>query len=481
MACLVLVASCSNVEDQIEGQIPDDALVVVKANAAQLIKHLGIDQRDGKMVVPQQFEQLMGLSSQDIDELKQNLDKVANSGIDFGHCCYIYVPNGAQNSGGDMQAVMLVPVSDEAKLKAFLADMAQIDLKDSGGMQVGTWGETIIGLTDGILYVGTGNGAANPGAQLKTLASVSRGMSGNKAMVGALDTGDDINIYLNAAKLKNTVAREVCRQGGAQTMAVGTAIDMWDAQSTAIHINLADNEWNMRCDNKFDNDSEYLKLVKQVTAKPDNAMLAQMPMGANAAALSVSLNGEGIAQLDMVKALLANLDDSPEVQAIVDIVKSINGPIMLGIASDTMNPEEANFVLAAKCNNAAKVMSNINQYLPLAGPMTQRGDELVAEQQVMGGDLAMGAKGNEFYVKLTHSDMAANMSNAGEARTAMAGSVAALYLSSTVGNKQMQLVIESKDLTDASAKLWVTEGGKKLSILDALAFFAELGQNVSGR
>ena len=59
LAMLLLATSCSNVDDRTEGLIPSDAVMVLKADMPQLIKHSGVDIKDGKIVLPTKFRKML--------------------------------------------------------------------------------------------------------------------------------------------------------------------------------------------------------------------------------------------------------------------------------------------------------------------------------------------------------------------------------------------------------------------------------------
>ncbi len=480
VAMLMMVSSCSKVEDKIESQIPADALVVMKVDVPQLIEHSGIEVKGGKVTLPPKIKQLMAENSDEAKEIEDNMGELQNSGIDMTHSFYLFVPDNAINENSEnMDFVALFPVKDDKKLTAYFKDKLNATFSEKDGMKIATNEEDgfFFALKDDILCITTSM-SDNPQKKLLSLISTDNNMTKNDEIVKALDGDYDVNIYVNSKKFKKFASKQAENLNGPESMAFGSVLDIVDVQSTALHLSLADNEWTIKSENNFGKNSDYEKLVEMVAAKPDADLLAMMPTANNAAVFSISLKGEKVAEMDIVKKFLDQAQGDPEFTKIIDVFKSINGPIVVGFAADELNPEKANVVFAMKCDKANQLPSFVGS-LPFAEAMTRNGDEYLISQSPSDPKMALGFKDKVLYFKISSTDNTATMSNVGDVKSLFANSVMAFYFTSKVDNMQMQMTMDSKDMKNGETKLWVTENGKKLNPLDALTFFVKLQEQTN--
>lgn len=476
IVALMLVTSCNKVENKMESQIPADALLVVKANVPQLVENLGVEVKDGQMVLPQKFSQMLTDMGVKMDEFKAESGKLLESGIDFKHSIYAFMPNVQLAKSGDFTLVAMIPVADEAKFKDYLAKEMKVTLEEKEGLPLATQSGTTYALKDGIFYCAAGN-VDNPAAKLNALASLEKNMSDNKAIVKALDASDDVNLYVDTKNLLAQVKESAGNMGGAQGQMAGVFFDLLDVKSSAYHLSFAGDEWNFRCENEVDDNSDFMKLVNSVTSKPSADLLAFMPKAGNMGAFSVSLNGEGIANLEMVKSSLNQLGNDPQINKMVDIFKSINGPVTIGFASETLSVDDMDIAIAFKCGKANDLLAMIKEMAP-ADIYTQKGDEFELHEQVNGFTATMGVKDGAVYIKLTHKAYADNMAAVAEAKKAIGDNVSGAYCFLSLENMQMQFVGGGKDVKESKATMWVKEDGKKLNALDALTFFMRLSSKM---
>ena len=434
---LLLATSCSNVDDRTEGLIPSDAVMVLKADMPQLIKHSGVDIKDGKIVLPTKFRKMLKEMG-DTKDMNKNLDKLVNSGIDFKHSSYVFVPDGAINGKSDFSAVLLVPVDDENKVKDYIEDVANVVLDKKGDLLFGQDEGDIFLIKDGTLCY-TSAWKEDVMDDLVELLSPESSMSSNESIAKALDNSDDINIFINSEKIRKVAAKEIGNDRDPAAMAASSAMDIVDTKSTAIHINLADNECNVTTENEFPENSDYLKLVKKMTAAPNADLVPMMPSGDHTMIYSVSINGAAIANFNLVKKLLGDAYNDPDFAKILDIFKSIKGPVVFGIACNDLKTKEFDAVVAAKTPKASDLHGIIS--------MTPFAEE------------AQRSSTKDKEIKSLFSE-----------------SVAAVYCTSTIDDMKMQFTASSKDLQSGNAKLFVMEDGKKLCFLDALTFFVKFSE-----
>ena len=482
---LLLATSCSKVDQRTEGMIPSDATVVVKVDVPQLIEHSGIEIKGGKMVFPKKFQKMLESESREsAAEVDKKLSKLKDSGIDFNHSVYVFMPNGAINDKSDFEFVVLVPVDNEQKLKAYIEDETEAVFKKKGELMVAQDGADLYVIKDGTLCI-TECWQDDQENNLVSLLSPDNSITDNSAAAKVLGSGDDVNIFMDSKKFRKVAARELNRQSeyyyDEASMAASSFLDMYDVQTTGIHISFADNECNIKCENEFEENSEFLKMAAKATSQPSAELIGLMPDADNALVYSLSIDAEAIAEFDLVKKLLGDAMDDPDFRQIFDFVKSIKGPVTFGVAANDFDAENMNFVFAAKSTRANQLHSLIGS-TPFAAEMQRQGDEYVMRESPYDPAIKLGTMDNDIiYARVSQSGVfpSDNMSKNEEAKRLLSDAVVALYFTSTVDNMNMQCSFSSKDLKDGYGKIFVTEGGKKLCPLDALAFFLKLQEEVN--
>ncbi len=467
---LLLITSCNKVENKMESMIPDDAVVVAKINVPSLISNLKVEIKDGKMVLPERFAKMLEENGEDFTK---DADKLVKSGIDFTSSIYFFMPDAKEGA-----MVVMLPLSDEAKLKQFLSEEEKVTFESKDGLEVASKGTDGYVIKDGVLIVTNGFEGKDPATVVNGFATLSKNMGDNASIVRALDANDDINVYVNTKRVKELAGNEVGNKMPNGDMAK-MFFDLMDIKTSAFHMNLADGEWNLSVENEVDENGDYAKLINSVTTKPSAELLAFMPKANNMGVLNLNLDGEGILNLDMVKAALGEMSSDPQMAQMLDIVKSVKGPVTVGFASTSFNPEDADGALAFKCGKSKELIDLLKQMFP-ASFYTQNGDEYVLNDKVEGFNATLGVKGDVVYVKMTHKNYTENMASVGEAKDVIGNAMCGAFFSLGVDNMQMQLVHNGKSVKDIKWTMWVKEDGKKLSPLDALTFFDRLSRQVKG-
>lgn len=471
---LMLVTSCSKVEDKIESQIPADAMMVLKANVPQLVSNLGITVKDGKIVLPEKCAAMMQQMGMSAEEFDAEGAKLLNSGIDLEHSIYCFVPRNQSADLNNASFIALIPVSDDAKLKSFLGDEMGLKLEDKDGMQFASQSGIATAVKDGVLYIVGGDAAKDGAACISALGKLDKNMKDNAAIQKAIDTADDVNVYLDAKQYKEIAKQVVGKAGGEQALGAGMILDMIDTNSTAYHLSLAGGELNVKCVNDMDDNSQFLKLINTVTAAPSDELLAFMPKAANTALFNVCLNGDGIANLDIVKPLIAQYGEDPQFQQVIDILKSINGPVAIGVASDALGMEDVAGTVAFKCGKAADLMAMLKEMSP-AGAEAQ-GDEIVQKGLFNGMDGVIGSKGDVVYFKFAQKNYADNATALAEAKNLIGKSKAAMFISMNLDNVQLEFTAGGADAREGDMKFWVKQDGKNLGLLEVIPVVYQLMQ-----
>ncbi len=468
---LLVVTSCSKTEQKIESHIPADAMLVAKIDVPTLVKNLGFEVKDNALQgTPRVYAALADLGV-NADEMMGEASKTLNSGIDFSGSAFFYMLKGEND---DHTSVFLLPVKDEAKLLTYLSDEAGVNLEDKSGVKVAYTGGTGYALKDGVLYCAPEKSADDV---VGLVAAPVKAMNTNAEIVKALAPKNDVNVYVNVAQLKETLMGALPSAGGSQVQFAKSLLDIMDVKSGAYHLSFADNKCCYSQENVVDDNSDYAKLAQTITAEPSADLLPLMPKAANAAVFAVNINGEGIANLDAVKNLLALAGDSPEMKKMLDIFKSINGPLNIGVACETLSADDLDAVFAFKCGKASDLLEMLKQTLP-PSMYTVQGDTYVFNEPLNGFKASLTVKGDAVSIKMAAKEYSDNLASVSEAKSLVGGAVSSVYCTMTLDNKQMLLCLNGKNIKQGDASLVVTENGKNVTPIEAIAFLVKLSEKV---
>lgn len=462
LVALMFVTSCNKVDTKLESQIPADAVVVAKVDVLNVIKHSGIDFKDGKVVLPEKFAAMLKDMGEQFDDLDE-VAKLFESGVDFKNSIYCFVPA----DGGKNAFVALLPVADAKKLQAYIEDQVKAQMDDKGGILVleDVGRDVKLAISDDVLYVLSGS-KQSADECVKALAGLEKNISANELASKALAVNDDLNVYFDNAFFQKSMGT------AAMVPRAGVALELLkDVKGSAYHVSLADG-LRFKHESDIDASSDLAKLVTSVTDKPSAEFLSLMPKAKNAVVLGLSLNGEGILNLEMVKPYTEKLGGHAELVQLVDIFKSVKGPVTLGIASETLSPKDVSAVLAFKCGKTAELKSFLKGIVG-ADAYTENGDELVVNQSLNGTTGSLVVKNGVVSVKYGKA-YPENMGGVSGAKDAIGKSLCGFYAKVADGNAEVELVSETPDIKGGTSTLTVTEGGKKLGVLDALAVIYNL-------
>ena len=466
LAALMFVTSCSNVDSKLESQIPADAVMVAKLDVMNLIDHAGVEVKDGKLVLPQKFAAMLKEMGEDMSDSDGEVSKLLESGIDFKGSIYCFVPA----DGGKNAFVALIPVNDAKKLQAYIEDQMKAKMEDKDGILALENAEPKFAISDDVLYV-MSDVKQGAGECVKALSGLDKNISANALAAKALATDDDLNIYFD-----NTFFQKYMGSA-AQLPQAGAALELLkDVKGSAYHLNLAGG-LSLKHESDIDANSDLAKLVNAVTDKPSAELLALMPKAKNAAVLGFSLNGEGVLGLEMLKPYTEKLSGEAEMAQLLDIFKSIKGPVALGVASETLSPEDVSAVLAFKCGKTADLKNLLKGFLG-TDAYTENGDELIVNQTYNGIAGSLVVKNGVVCVKGGSKVYPENMNGVSGAKDAIGKSLCGFYVALADGDAKVELVSETPDIKGGSTQLTVTEGGKKLGVLDALAVIYNLAKKM---
>lgn len=506
LAVLLCTTACNNANKKIEKQIPADASVVVKLNTSELCKHCGIDLNKEKFKFPTKFLKVVNSDYREFQDLVKILPKMMESGIDYFNDSYGFVPNGALNDRSDFDFVAMIPLKDAGKMKAFLEDDTDVNLKTKDDMQIELDGKRLLIIKGDILYIAITNDESkneeDAAANLFSLLLPDKNMTEKPAIVKALGSNDDVNVYVDSKKIKKHAIQFITKilfnddqelefyadedngSSEEEMILVSSLLDMWDAQSTAIHMNLANNECRIRCENEFSENSEFLELANRVMAKPNADILNIIPRGDGVRIMSICINGKAVMELDMVKKYLNEVPyDDGLAYSLTRAYQYAKGPIIIADVVNKNNDINSSYnsIYAFKCTRDFDLDRFIRDLPDFPTDAVRMGNEYVIKGEDYEPTGFIGTKDNIFYMRRLYAVINTNMtkdeaymSQDKEFVNIIGNAVFSYCISVDDDNNHMHLSFQSQDMKDSEASLWVSEDGTKLPILDAIATAMEI-------
>lgn len=488
-AALVVLAatSCSKVENKMQELIPGDAIVVGRLDVPKFIEHSGIEMKDGKIEFPEYFVKTLkenGVKSGKIDDAAE---KLADCGIDFDKPAYGFATEAALENEEDVfQGVFLFAIGDEKKLVSFIEEETDESFKEKDGMQClqADRDRTSFVIDGDILIIGFSKNDVNPVKLVQKMKDQKENIKDNESAMKALDTSDDFNLWVDAKKVMEKTSGEIEREmsylpSGQQEL-MRALLSLTEAKAYALHATLADDEFKVKYEMDMSGNGDFEKLVEKVLDEPSAELLELMPAAKNMATFSLSLNGAGIADLDIFKKGINQIGlPAEDKDMLVSFVKSVKGPLTLGVASNAFTEKDYCIVLAVKAGQANAVFTKYTQGLDeyvQYGYAEKVGNEYRMKQD--NGILALGCKGDVLYMKMYTSEYSKKATEDSDAKSIIGSSKVSGIAKCTVDGMDGFLSIKSMSPVETSGIFYVKKGGEKMKPLDTVWFFYKLGKYI---
>ncbi|MBQ0030946.1 MAG: hypothetical protein KBT32_11025, partial [Bacteroidales bacterium] len=225
------------------------------------------------------------------------------------------------------------------------------------------------------------------------------------------------------------------------------------------NIDLSDNEINCTSEVFADDDSDIMKLLNDIKGDASADFLKHMP-GKSKLILSASIKGEKLADFAQVKNLLEM--GGGYVQAdLVSLVKSINGPIALGIDGELNNKESFAISVVITTSKAAEWKKMIETLLQSKGgaPMP----------------LTIDATAGELVIKVgNNSSFATNATNNEDAKKIFNDNFSGLWMGLPVNGMTMRIDAGANDMKNGNLKFFISKDNKNMIFGDYPKFFMAL-------
>ena len=239
-------------------------------------------------------------------------------------------------------------------------------------------------------------------------------------------------------------------------------------EGSGICIDLSDNEIKINSELFADENSDIMKLIKDIQGETSTDFLKYMPAKAKLI-FATGIKGEKLAEFEQVKNVLQLISSNPSFGNVncVELVKSINGPIAIGLDADLKSPMTTlagTFVITT--SKAKEWKSLFDTLLSISGGMPMQ--------------FAVEAKPDVVIVKFGMNNSFALDASANEdAKQVFDGCFYGFWMGLNVDGMAMYADSQVKDLNKGTAKFYINgKDGKRMIFGDYPLFFKALQQSV---
>ena len=454
---LIVITSCNQTNKKMMELIPENSTLVASINTSKVIDHMGITVDDnGKVQLPGELKKLVSDNQKEFDEAMQKMEKAS---IDPSANIYFYAD---MEGGVDGKFVMLAATKDEDKTKAALVEDTKKKFKNVDGVDIlDIDNNSVAAIKDGVVAIVKAQNSEQTAA--KALSKADKSVLENDEITSVLNDDSDINLYVNYSSYMNLMAK-------IQPQMSLIAGFMSGIRGCGVMISLADNEVNAKSEIFADDDSDIMKLYKEIQGDPSADFLKYMPADAKLMA-SLSIKGEKLAEFAQVKSALQMISNNPGFgnADFVELVKSINGPIALGMDADVKsitNTFGGAFVLStSKPAEWKKVFDTL--FAVMGSSMVQYSVEEKADAVVVKFGKNIG--------------FASNASKIDAAKSMFSDNFSGMYFNVKVDGMTMVASAYNKDIKHGEGKFLITgKDGKNMIFGDYPIFFKAFQQTVIG-
>lgn len=454
---LIVITSCNQTNKKMMELIPENPTLVASINTSKVIDHMGITVDDnGKVQLPGELKKLVSDNQKEFDEAMQKMEQ---ANIDPSANIYFYADMESIENG---KFVMLAATKDEGKTKAALMEDTKKKFKNVDGVDIlDIDNNSVAAIKDGVVAIVKAQDSEQTAA--KALSKADKSVLENDEITSVLNDDSDINLYVNYSSYMNLMAK-------IQPQMSLIAGFMSGIRGCGVMISLADNEVNAKSEIFADDDSDIMKLYKEIQGEPSADFLKYMPADAKLMA-SVSINGDKLAEFAQVKSALQMISNNSGFgnADFVELVKSINGPIALGMDADVKsisNTFSGAFVLStSKPAEWKKVFDTL--FAVMGSSVMQYSVEEKADAVVVKFGKNIG--------------FASDASKIDAAKSMFTDNFSGMYFNLKVDGMTMVASAYNKDIKHGEGKFLITgKDGKNMIFGDYPIFFKAFQQTVIG-
>lgn len=444
---LIAITSCNNANKKMMELIPENSTLVFSLNPAKVSEHTGIKVDDnGHVELPGTLKELAEANTKELDSIAT---EIAKMGVDPS--VNIYGFTNIQDIK-EPSFFILATIKDTEAAKALIEKESHKKFKNVGDIEIFEEGNAGVAIKDNIVLIGADQSQNITDVAKKIFAKEGKSILENSEACKTLDADCDINYYVNYASYMKLMA-----QMNPKISLVSSFLNGF--RGLGANIDLSDNEINCTSEVFADDDSDIMKLLNDIKGDASADFLKHMP-GKSKLILSASIKGEKLADFAQVKNLLEM--GGGYVQAdLVSLVKSINGPIALGIDGELNNKENFAIAVVITTSKAAEWKKMIETLLQSKGgaPMP----------------LTIDATAGELVIKVgNNSSFATNATNNEDANKIFNDNFSGLWMGFPVNGMTMRIDAGANDMKNGNLKFFISKDNKNMIFGDYPKFFMAL-------
>ncbi|MBR5727848.1 MAG: DUF4836 family protein [Muribaculaceae bacterium] len=360
---LLLLASCSSVNDNLEKMIPADALGVVSINVPDILKKTGIND-DGNLVIPEAIKPV--IDENDASTLSTLVTDLPYMGLNTGSKAFAFFTNKT------FGAVILATLDDEAAARKTIERRTGGDFQQVEGLNCIYREDNLYVINDKVLLIATVNKAMDINKAAKQAGTIlnkqRQSILDNEQVKQVINADGDINAYLQQDGLKLILKKNKTYREIAQKLPLVEIFTESDAKAYECHLNLNEQSADLTTRVFADENSDYNKLLTTTLAKADPSFLKAIPNSMDYI-VTMSVKGDNFVKLQQIQQLIGMFKKLPFIGRIdlQGILASIDGPIAIGLARDPHLEGEWNAVIAAKTTNPDMILNQISSFASSMG------------------------------------------------------------------------------------------------------------------
>lgn len=433
MAGLLMMASCSNVNSNLEKMIPGDATGAVCVRMPEILEASGILSH-GDVVMPRSLQTV--IDSHDEGLMSVLFTDLPYLGLDLEHNLYAFSWTKTFNS------VLLVPLSDAKATRKTMGHRLEEDFKDVDGLSCIYKNDELYAIDGDVLLVGR---VAKPvevekavkSARSVLLKSYTSLLENDDVRACLHDDDTQINAYITLKGLKSLLNRSELYQELSEVMPLVEIFTESDIDNIELKAKIDEKEVNWTASIHAADNSEYMQLLNTTLSKPSADVLKAIPNSMDYI-ISISIKGDRFVELNQIKQLLDLVGKQPKLGALdlSSILTTVDGPFAVGLARDPMLEGEWNLVISATSRNPDQVMKQISAFANKMGQAPEMYDnEYVYEYE--NKMIRIGQIDGVLYVKLLdYEQTEGNANSLPKVHDVFAKSVIGLFAQTQLGQNK---------------------------------------------
>ena len=395
---VLLFSSCGNNGGRLEQMIPQDALGVFVINVPQVIEKTSLA-TDGKIVIPDQLSAV--IDSNDAATLSQVFADLPYLGIDLESKVMGYLTDKT------FGMVVLASLADEQQTKETLSRRLGENFADVEGVSCIYRGDYLYAISEGTLMVGRVNKAMD----VKKAAHSASGIftrktdHGDDSQVSDLfKSKDDLCVYLRNDGLKLLLNKSKTYGDIAMKMPLVKVFTESDLEALVCKASIGDTAVTVTTKVIADENSDYKQLLTSLLAAPSADYLKAIPSSMEYI-VEMSVQGEQFVALPQVALMLKMFGRMPYIGRLdlSKILKTIDGPVAVGMARDPNLEDEWNMVVVARTQNPQQIIDQIGGFATALGqaPEIWDGEHVYQYENKM---IKVGQMDKLLYIKMLDYD-----------------------------------------------------------------------------